>query len=725
VVDSGPWVPGAVLLTAVILAVGYTARRFRLPAVAVSLLEAVTWVVLVTLSFLRESAFFGIIPTPESIRLVPELLRSAFDAIVQGAAPLPAEPGLTFFIVAAMGLLTIVIDHVVLTARMPLLAAVGLIAISLIPSIAVPGPINVPAFVLLAVAILFLLRIEVRSRHLPKDAREKAPATPGGVGATAVGIGAIGVVVALVATPLLPAPVLTGAGGNGMGASIDPTLSLGDDLRRPTELDVLRVRTSAATAPYLRAVTLSEFDGDVWEPDRSRTLPLDAEEALGPVTVDEGIPLNEYSTIVEVQNLVTPWLPVSFPAVEVSGLNGDWAAVPYNRTVVSRAGSSQGQQYRVVTEQPRPTLEQIRQREADGTGLGPDLLALPSDLPPVIAETAAAVTASSTSDYDKLHDLQSWFRGSEFRYSLEAPVEEGFDGSGADAVADFLDVKEGYCVHYASAFALMARTLGMPSRIVVGYLPGTATGEQQEKQTVYTVQSGQLHAWPEVFFPGVGWVQFEPTNSLGVPTNFASESLASGTQGETPETAPEPAASASPQSTIDPLDDGLQPGEVQAGQTRSATAALPTVGIVLGILLALSVPALIRLALRRRLLGSTRRGDAAAAWRSVQDQALDLGIPVPASESPRLLGARLVADHGASPEAMGVLVGAIERASYAPGHRLDLSAGDAMADAATAVQASMLRAVATAPRMLAIIAPRSLFVRPGSVYAGSVASRPR
>ncbi|AZS37720.1 Protein-glutamine gamma-glutamyltransferase [Microbacterium lemovicicum] len=720
VVESGSWVPGAVVLSAIILAIGYICRWFRLPAVAVSLVEAVVWVVIVTVSFLRDTALFGLIPTPESVRRVPDLLRSAFDAIVQGAAPLPPEAGLTFFIVAAMGLLTIVIDHVVLTARMPLLAAVGLIAISLIPSIAVPGPINVVAFVLLAVAILFLLRIEVRSRHRSKAAPQTSRSVAGGVGATAIGIGAIGVVVALVATPLLPAPVTAGGVGNGIGASIDPTLSLGDDLRRPADVDVLRVRTSAPSAPYLRAVTLSTFDGDVWQPDRSRTLPLGDADSLGPVTVDDGITLTENSTLVEVQNLVTPWLPVAFPAVEVTGLNGDWGAVPANRTVVSRDGSSQGQQYRIVTDQPRPTLEQIRARSADGAGLGPELLALPADLPPVIAQTAAEVTGASSSDYDKLHDLQSWFRGSDFRYSLEAPVEEGFDGSGADAVADFLDVKEGYCVHYASAFALMARTLGMPSRIVVGYLPGTSTGEMQEKQTVYTVQSGQLHAWPEVFFGGVGWVQFEPTNSLGVPTNFASETLATGNPGETPETAPEPAASASPLSTIDPLDDGLPSGDVQAGATRSATAAVPTVSLVLGILLALAIPAILRVLLRRRLVASARKGDAAAAWRSIQDQALDLGIAVPASESARLLGARLVAEHGAPSDAMSVLVQAIERASYAPGHRLHPERGQEMTDAAAAVRGSMLRSVAPARRLLAVAAPRSLVVRPGSVYAGTV-----
>ena len=89
-------------------------------------------------------------------------------------------------------------------------------------------------------------------------------------------------------------------------------------------------------------------------------------------------------------------------------------------------------------------------------------------------------------------------------------------------MASFLDVKSGYCVHYASAFALMARTLDMPSRIVVGYLPGVNTSTVVDGQNVRSVLSGQLHSWPEVYFDGIGWVAFEPTNSLGTATRFGS-----------------------------------------------------------------------------------------------------------------------------------------------------------------------------------------------------------
>ncbi|WP_438353977.1 transglutaminase TgpA family protein [Microbacterium sp. CJ88] len=721
VVSSGGWVPGAIALAALVLTAGYLARWFRLPALAASILEAAVWIVVVTLVFLRDTALLGVIPTPETLHAAPQLLRGAFDQIQQGAAPLAATPELSFLIVGALGLLAIMIDHVVITARMPLLAAVGLIAISLVPSIAVPGALNVVAFVLLAGAILFLLRVEVRAREAPKDARVRTRAAAHGVTATAVGIGAIAVVVALVAAPLLPAPQRAG-GGLGTGASIDPSLQLGDDLRRPSDTEVLRVRTNSGTAPYLRVATLSSFDGVVWQPDRAPTLPLSTAQSLGPIAVDPGVTVNPYTTDIQVENLVTSWLPVSFPAVEVTGLDGDWAAMPANRTVVGRSGTSQGQSYQVQTQVPRPTLEQIRARSADGRGpnVSPESLALPAELPAIIAQTARDVTAGATTDYDRLHELQTWFRSSAFRYSLSAPVQDGFDGSGADAVASFLQVRSGYCVHFASAFALMARTLGMPARIVVGYLPGSSTGQNVDGQAVYVVQSGQLHAWPEVYFDGIGWVPFEPTNSLGVPTNFVSDSITGGTPGEAARQTTAPTSSPAPTSSLDPTANDPTANDPAVAGGAGGGGLVPVGTVLLGILLALAVPAVVRAVLRRRLLLAARHGDAAAAWRAVQDEAIDLGIPVPASESPRMFAARLAAERGVDAAAMGALVRAIERASYAPGHRRDPAHGDETADAAASVCAHLRASTGAAARLLATLAPRSLVVRPGSVYAGSV-----
>lgn len=714
VVKPGGWLLGSVVIATLVLGAGYVARRFRLPAVAVSLIEAGVWVAVMTIVFLRDTALLWIIPTTDTIRAVPLLLDDAIDEIILGAAPIDDSFSLAFLIVGAMGLLAIIVDHVVLTARMPLLAAIGIVAVSLIPAIAVPRAVDVMAFIFLAVAILFLIRAETRARERPL---ERASERSAGVPATAVGIGAIAVVVAVVATPLLPQPVIRAGSGLGPGPGIDATLQLGDDLRRPEEIEVMRVRTDSTTPPYLRATTLSRFEGGVWEPDRVRTVPLDSALGLGTVSVGSGVRVSEYTTSVEVVNLASVWLPVSYPAVEVTGLDGRWAAVPYNRTVISQSGTTQGQTYDVVSNQPRPTLEQIRQYNAGGPELRDETTSVPADTPEIIGELAAEVTAGANNDYDRLIALQRWFRGGEFRYSLEAPVEEGFDGSGADAVAEFLEVRQGYCVHFASAFALMARTLHMPTRIVVGYLPGVATTDVIDSQTVYSVSSSLLHAWPEVYFDDVGWIPFEPTAGLGVPTSFSPASSLpvdpDNPDGATPGATPTPSSTAAdPNRPLDPRDEAL-PGTPLTGANP-----LPMLGVVLLVLLVLTLPYLVRELRRRQLTLAARGGDAASAWTLVLDAAIDVGIAVPASESPRAFAQRLIDQHGVSPDDMYTLADAIERASYAPSGGRDYWMGDAATDAAASVRAELLAAASPARRILAVIAPRSLIVRPGSIYAG-------
>ena len=714
VIRSGPWLLGTVLLSATILAVGYVARRYRLAAVAVTLLELAAWALALTLFFFSSTALLWIFPTPATVRAVGEALATSSNEIALGAAPLEAGHALAFLIVGSTALLVIIIDHVVLTARMPLLAAVGLIAVSLIPSIAVPRGVDVPAFVLLAGAVLFLIRAETRARE-PKA--ERAASRSRGVTATALGIGAIAVVVAIVAAPLLPQPAIQPGGGIGVGPGIDVSLQLGDDLRQPRETVVLSVHTTLPTAPYLRAATLSRFDGGLWNPDRARSVPLTSDLALSEVTADPDIRVAEYTTSVEVKNLVSPWLLVPFPAVGVTGLAGDWEAVPFNRTVISRQTSTAGQRYEVVTHVPRPSLEQIRATSANGADIADETRTLPGGMPPIIEETAVQVTAGAGNDYDRLAMLQRWFRSSgEFTYSLDSPVEERFDGSGAQAVARFLEVREGYCVHFASAFALMARTLGMPSRIVVGYLPGTATTAEVDGQSVYQVSSSQQHAWPEVYFEGIGWIAFEPTVSLGTPTMYAPAATLADNPGEGVDVEPAPSASAS---ALDPRadEDIADQGVTDAGAASANVNPLPTFGIVLGVLAALAIPALVQGLRTRRLLGAARRGDTVAAWTVVQDAAIDLGIPSPASDSPRSLGHRLIQRHGAPLEATTRLVSAIERASYAP-HNMAAADGT-MADAAAAVRAGLLADVSSARRARAVLIPRSLVVRPGSLYAGA------
>ncbi|MBD8479027.1 transglutaminase domain-containing protein [Microbacterium sp. CFBP 8794] len=723
VIAPGSWVAGAAGLSAAVLAAGLGVRLARLPALAASLVEVVVWVVLLTAMFGRPTALLGLIPTPATVASVPGLLDAAAEEIRVGVAPVSAATGLSFLLVAAFGALAIVLDHVVLTARMPLLAGVGLVAVSLIPTIAIPSDVDVWSFVVLAAALLFLLRIDTRAR-VQADPVARRPRTPRRVGAsaTALGVAAVAVIVAVVATPLLPQPGLRFASGGtgGVGTTINPNLELGNDLRQPRDVDVLSVRTTAPSAPYLRAVTLSSFDGSVWQPDSSDTVPVrDDAPVFDPLVVDGEIAVADWTTDIDVDQLDSPWLPVPYPASTVTGLQGDWLGMPQNRTVVSRSGSTRDQVYEVQSTVARPTLEQIRARPVGGGNLGDAVRTLPANVPAIIGDTAREVTAGTQNPYDALIALQTWFRSSEFRYSLDAPVDSGFDGAGLDAVADFLQVRAGYCVHYASAFAVMARTLDMPSRIVVGYLPGSATGTPSDGRTTFVVSSSQLHAWPEVYFEGIGWVPFEPTNSLGVPTNFASSSPNGASNA--PATPQQDAATPGAQPSTAPSQDGrVDVGDQDgvgtgAGAGRGAAWVPAALAGLLVVLLA-ATPAVVRLVVRRRRLHAARAGDAVAAWTALREDAVDLGIPSPAAESPRAFAARLIADHGADADALDLLRAALEQVSYA-GDAIDPSAGAGLADAVDRTRVTLAAAASRPRRLGARLAPRSLLVRPGAASA--------
>ena len=727
VIAPGAWVAGAVLVAGGSLGAGLVVRLSRLPALVASIAEVVVWIVLLTAIFGRSTALFGVIPTPSTFASVPGLVAQASAEIRDGVAPVPPDEGLAFLLIAAIGALAIVLDHVVLTARMPLLAGVGLVAVSLIPTIAIPSDVDVASFVALAAALLFLLRIDTRARAAASARRDdRARSAQGrrlfGVSATALGVAAVAVIVAVVATPLLPQPGLRFASGGtgGLGTTINPNLELGNDLRQPRDVEVLKVRTTGPTAPYLRAVTLSRFDGAVWQPDSFDTVPLPSDGAVfDRVGVDGDVALADWTTTVTVDQLDSPWLPVPYPASTVTGLNGDWLGMPQNRTVVTRAGSTREQVYEVQASVPRPTLEQIRSKTVGGTDLDPALTALPADVPAVIGDTAREVTANAQTPYDKLVTLQNWFRGSQFRYSLDAPVDSGFDGAGLDAVAQFLQVRAGYCVHYASAFAVMARTLGIPARIVIGYLPGTASSIPQQGGTEYSVSSSQLHSWPEVYFEGIGWVPFEPTNSLGVPTNFASGS--SGNNTTTPNTPSQDAEAPADQPWSAPSeaaenDPGAQTTGGGSVIARQSTAwVTPVLGALVLLILAAS-PAVTRLVLRRRRLAAARAGDPVAAWTAVREDAVDLGIPVSPALSPRALAAILVEEHGARADDVDALREAVERVSYA-GESRDPDRGAALVAAVGGVRAALAGRATPLRRFLARAYPRSLVVRPGAVAA--------
>ena len=163
-----------------------------------------------------------------------------------------------------------------------------------------------------------------------------------------------------------------------------------------------------------------------------------------------------------------------------------------------------GDMFEIVSAMPRFDADALRAATSDAP---PDdiFLELPDDLPPVIAETATDGHGRRADELRPDGDAAGLVPRRRSRYDTDVP-----DGHGSSAIVSFLENKVGYCEQFAGTFAAMARTLGIPARVAVGFTQG-----EQAADGTYEVLGRNAHAWPEVWFDGYGWVPFEPTPGRG------------------------------------------------------------------------------------------------------------------------------------------------------------------------------------------------------------------
>ncbi|MBT2758110.1 DUF4129 domain-containing protein [Mesobacillus foraminis] len=150
-----------------------------------------------------------------------------------------------------------------------------------------------------------------------------------------------------------------------------------------------------------------------------------------------------------------------------------------------------------------------------------DYTQLPSNLPPTVKELALEVTEGKESWFDKAQAVEEYFRMNGFVYDQ---INAAMPGEDEDYVAQFLfETKRGYCDNFSTAMAVMLRTLDIPTRWVKGYTEGEYKETLKSGKMVYEVTNNNAHSWVEVYFPGVGWVPFEPTQGFSDNVTFEYE----------------------------------------------------------------------------------------------------------------------------------------------------------------------------------------------------------
>ncbi|QPZ39790.1 transglutaminase TgpA family protein [Paramicrobacterium chengjingii] len=670
VIDGTGWWLGCILVVIAVNGAAAVARVAGLSRLLGSFVGAVTGVFGITAVCGGGTALIGLVPTPATIGHFVELSQSAGESIYRQSIPAQADAGITFLLIFASLMASVTLD--LMAAAAGTAAPVGLVALAIVvpPSILLDEVPLIP-FAATAIAYLFVLWAD-RARERARGGLTRMLAV-GVVAASVAGIGA-----AAVPGFYGTNPFIVSAASSTLASGVSPLLHLGEDLQRTGNSVQFRYTTSAEDPERFRLMTLESFDGTTW---------ASAGERSGLFTVNQGTSLVRsdtsdslrgtlISTTVKIAGLRDRVLPIPDGAIEIHGVEGTWLWDPADETMRSRSDSTVGLNYSVSSIRALPTAEQLRAAGIPDRGIFAAERELPDDIPATITRTLDKVIDGIENPYERAYAIQSFLRDGDFAYSLSAPVSQGYDGDSLGVIATFLERRAGYCVHFAATMATMARMIDLPSRIVLGFLPG-----EDDADGTHTVRSDDLHAWPELYFEGVGWVPFEPTPGRGGTPSYAPEATST-------------ADAAGP--------DDLDPRTVErssapdASETPDAEAAAPTqreepepnlapAGITFLVLIALlSIPALVRRLRRiRRLRRARSRTDSVTdAWAEIADTARDLGWEHPIGDTPRMLSERIrsrVGGDGEVGDAIDRLVRHVERARFGP--QRDTESLEADADA--------------------------------------------
>jgi transglutaminase-like putative cysteine protease len=400
----------------------------------------------------------------------------------------------------------------------------------------------------------------------------------------------------------------------------------------------------------LQVYTLARFDGTRWQPDSvvPDTTKVTASDLLWPVK-DPGsshlttsvAPRGKPTAIVSVQPVLLPRARIAVPTEPRAVASSTSILYDPAEDEVYRGAGSTDSSYTISIyrrDLEARSLEHEPARFAADSAVAPRVEAQSLQVPHSshIADIAALtkkITASGKNDYERALLVQAYFRdASVFSYSTKAP--RAVTG---DPVWDFLRAQSGYCVQYATAMAIMLRTLGLPTRIGVGYLthavPARGTRDVTERDA---------HAWPEVYFAGSGWVRFEPTPAVqsgAVPTWTAEPIPGGSTDGGYEHDALDPRslASSEPLAGSSKVKKESHDAAADTATGVSAHRPVPEVGaVVAGLALVLML--ILGTALwwwRRRRLRKREIHDAEDAWRQLRRRLESLDITWPDSVTPR------------------------------------------------------------------------------------------
>jgi transglutaminase-like putative cysteine protease len=675
-----------------------------------------------------------------STRDIANNIADAWTSASTWAPPIPASvPSIAPLMIPCGALALLLVDVLACWVRRVSLAGLPLLAVYCVPISLLGKGVSWLVFLLVASGFLLMMFMQ-ESAHIARWGRplgtSAASSDPHGFGVStgasrtsASTVGSAAVVLAVIVPIFIPTLHLDGLGmfGSGGGGSgikvVNPITDMRRNLNRGKDVPLLDVKTDDPDPSYMRIAVLTQFNGLEWTTG-SRQIITD-QIANGLVPLEQGlsndVPLRSYNyTVHATSNFDSKWLPTEFPVSDIQATGAwHWDATTMDFISGNDQTTTTGLSWTMTSSKPDLSSYSMVHSLSAPLPIQTAYTALPSTLPSLVSDLAEKVTATGTSRFERAVLLQNWFRSTgHFRYSLKTAP-----GDGNNALLTFLsrsnNGRVGYCEQFASAFAVMARTLSIPARVAVGFLQPTKAANGD-----WVYSAHDLHAWPELYFQGSGWVRFEPTPASragSVPTYTIGPVRKPGstkTQGPGGgKTASDPTSSGTATQHRD-----------QTGSSTSSSSGthVPWLQIVggLGVLVLLVgislVPGVVRRSRRRRRLAD----GAEEAWAELRDSAIDLGVSWPSGRSPHETGRQLVGWFGAEPDgsapvrpargrglapgaedALDRIVLTLERVRYA--RRADDVAGALADDVCTCIEAlehgsnrRALRRAAWLPRSL-------------------------
>ena len=612
------------------------ARRVGLGLAAGLLVGAGATALVVAWCVLPHTTAYGF-PGPGTWRAVSDELSKSWAEFSKVVAPAPVTKGFLIASVAGVGITAALADWAAYRVRAtfePLLPPFTLFLFGSALGADRNRGISMALFVTAALFFLIVHRAALRSDTTAWFASRSR----GGVGALLQGgavLGLVAVMAAVVIGPRMPGAEAKGLiswrnndrGDQGSRITTSPLVDIRGRLVRQSNIEVFTVK--ASDKAYWQLTTLDTFNGSIWSSNTTyRAVKQNLPGGVGR-NVQRRTIVQEFS----ITGLDAIWLPAAYRAERIEGVSG----VSYNEelgSLISKQQTSDGLVYTVESHIPEFNPEALNR--ADPTELPDERFLVVPRLPAEVTREANRIVdaAGAQTNYQKAKALQDHLRT--FTYDLN--VRPGHDER---AMVNFLTrTKRGYCEQFAGTFAAMARALGIPSRVAVGFTPGDI-GEDG----LYHVRGLNAHAWPEVWLGEYGWVAFEPTPNRGRPgaeqyTLVPEMQAAAGGDSTPATTAPTttpttaPAGGATP--TTQPRDPEVDTGGEFDLPEEEANPFLRVLAIVGGaaLLWLIAVPLLLRRRrVRRRAAASTPVDRVLVAWVEAGEALSKVGTPPRPSET--------------------------------------------------------------------------------------------